>query len=44
MDWKIELITVPVDAGEIQDFPWVRFVFVSDPDGNKWSVQQIAQR
>ena len=32
-----------VDAGEIQDFPWGRFVFFNDPDGNRWSVQQIPQ-
>jgi predicted enzyme related to lactoylglutathione lyase len=33
-----------VDAGEIQDFPWGRFVFFSDPDGNGWSVQEIPPR
>jgi predicted enzyme related to lactoylglutathione lyase len=26
---------------EVQDFPWGRFVFFADPDGNKWAVQQI---
>ena len=30
-----------VDVGEIQDFPWGRFVFFADPDGNRWSVQQL---
>jgi predicted enzyme related to lactoylglutathione lyase len=30
-----------VDVSEIQDFPWGRFVFFSDPDGNRWSVQQL---
>jgi catechol 2,3-dioxygenase-like lactoylglutathione lyase family enzyme len=30
-----------VDAGEIQDFPWGRFVFFADPDGNTWAVQEI---
>jgi predicted enzyme related to lactoylglutathione lyase len=30
-----------VDVSEIQDFPWGRFVFFSDPDGNRWAVQQI---
>jgi predicted enzyme related to lactoylglutathione lyase len=29
-----------VDVSEIQDFPWGRFVFFSDPDGNGWAVQQ----
>jgi predicted enzyme related to lactoylglutathione lyase len=30
-----------VDVSEIQDFPWGRFVFFSDPDGNRWAVQQL---
>lgn len=30
-----------LEVGEIQDFPWGRFVFFSDPDGNAWAVQQI---
>ena len=33
-----------VEVSEIQDFPWGRFVFFSDPDGNAWSVQQIPDR
>jgi predicted enzyme related to lactoylglutathione lyase len=33
-----------VDVGEVQNFPWGRFVFFSDPDGNSWSVQQLPQR
>jgi len=33
-----------VDVGEIQDFPWGRFVFFADPDGNGWAVQQIPPR
>ena len=30
-----------VDTGEIQDFPWGRFIFFADPDGNRWAVQEI---
>jgi catechol 2,3-dioxygenase-like lactoylglutathione lyase family enzyme len=33
-----------VEVSEVQDFPWGRFVFFSDPDGNAWSVQQIPDR
>jgi len=33
-----------IEVGEIQDFPWGSFVFFSDPDGNKWAVQQIQPR
>jgi catechol 2,3-dioxygenase-like lactoylglutathione lyase family enzyme len=29
-----------VDAGEIQQLPWGRFVFFDDPDGNRWSLQE----
>jgi predicted enzyme related to lactoylglutathione lyase len=32
-----------VEVGEVQDFPWGRFVFFADPDGNRWSVQQIVR-
>ena len=27
-----------VDVSDIQDFPWGRFCFFADPDGNGWSV------
>lgn len=30
-----------LDVGEVQDFPWGRFLFFADPDGNRWAVQQI---
>jgi predicted enzyme related to lactoylglutathione lyase len=30
-----------VEVSEVQDFPWGRFVFFSDPDGNGWSVQAL---
>ena len=33
-----------VEVSDVQDFPWGRFVFFSDPDGNTWSVQQIPDR
>ena len=32
-----------VEVSDVQDFPWGRFVFFSDPDGNGWAVQQIVQ-
>jgi predicted enzyme related to lactoylglutathione lyase len=31
-----------VEVSEVQEFPWGRFVFFSDPDGNAWSVQEIS--
>jgi predicted enzyme related to lactoylglutathione lyase len=33
-----------VETTEIDDQPWGRFVFFSDPDGNTWSVQQLPPR
>jgi catechol 2,3-dioxygenase-like lactoylglutathione lyase family enzyme len=33
-----------LEVGEIQDFPWGRFVFFNDPDGNAWSVQELPNR
>lgn len=33
-----------VEVGEVQNFPWGAFVFLSDPDGNTWLVQQIPPR
>jgi hypothetical protein len=27
----------------VQDFPWGRFVFFSDPDGNGWAIQEIVR-
>jgi predicted enzyme related to lactoylglutathione lyase len=33
-----------VEVSEVQDFPWGRFVFFQDPDGNGWAVQEIPTR
>ena len=33
-----------VEVSEIQEFPWGSFVFFGDPDGNRWSVQQLPER
>jgi catechol 2,3-dioxygenase-like lactoylglutathione lyase family enzyme len=39
-----ELATRGVDVGDVQVFPWGSFVFFEDPDGNRWSVQQLPPR
>jgi catechol 2,3-dioxygenase-like lactoylglutathione lyase family enzyme len=41
---RAELVGRGVDASEVQTFPWGAFVFFNDPDGNRWSVQQIPPR
>jgi predicted enzyme related to lactoylglutathione lyase len=38
---RTELAGRGVEVSEVQDFPWGRFVFFSDPDGNGWAVQQV---
>jgi catechol 2,3-dioxygenase-like lactoylglutathione lyase family enzyme len=39
-----ELTGRGVEVSEIQEMPWGRFVFFADPDGNRWSLQQIPAR
>lgn len=41
---RAELVERGVEVSEIQDLPWGRFVFFSDPDGNKWALQQLPPR
>jgi predicted enzyme related to lactoylglutathione lyase len=38
-----ELAERGVEVSEVQDFPWGRFVFFEDPDGNGWAVQQLVR-
>jgi predicted enzyme related to lactoylglutathione lyase len=38
---RAELAGRGVEVSEVQEFPWGRFVFFSDPDGNGWAVQEI---
>ena len=39
-----ELVGRGIEVSDVQDFPWGRFVFFSDPDGNGWALQQIPPR
>ena len=39
-----DLVAHGVDASEVQEFPWGRFTFFADPDGNRWAVQQLPPR
>ena len=41
---RAELVARGVEVGEVQEFPWGSFVFFSDPDGNRWAVQQLPVR
>lgn len=40
---RVDLAGRGVEVSDVQDFPWGRFVFFQDPDGNEWSVQQIVR-
>ena len=39
-----ELTARGLEASDVREFPWGKFVFFSDPDGNRWSVQQVTPR
>jgi predicted enzyme related to lactoylglutathione lyase len=41
---RAELLDAGVEVGEVESFPWGDFVFFADPDGNRWSVQQLPDR
>src|SRR5688500_1650322 len=30
-----------IEVSAVDDQPWGRFVYFSDPDGNRWSLQQL---
>ncbi len=38
---RAELAGRGVDVSEVDVLPWGSFVFFSDPDGNRWAVQQV---
>jgi predicted enzyme related to lactoylglutathione lyase len=33
-----------VEVGPVEEYPWGRFCFFSDPDGNGWSVHEVPTR
>jgi predicted enzyme related to lactoylglutathione lyase len=38
---RAHLVENGVPASDVDDQPWGRFVFFSDPDGNTWALQEI---
>jgi predicted enzyme related to lactoylglutathione lyase len=38
-----ELRDLGVEARGVEEYPWGRFVFFTDPDGNGWALQQMPQ-
>jgi catechol 2,3-dioxygenase-like lactoylglutathione lyase family enzyme len=41
---RAELMSRGLDVGAVQEFPWGKFIFFSDPDGNRWAVQELPRR
>lgn len=38
---RAHLVERGVEASEVDDQPWGRFVYFTDPDGNAWSLQEL---
>lgn len=38
------LLDNDVEASEVEELAWGRFVRVPDPDGNTWTLQELPQR
>ena len=36
-----ELLGRGVEVSEVDEQPWGRFVYFSDPDGNGWALQEL---
>ena len=38
---RAELVGRGVEASEVDEQPWGRFVYFADPDGNSWALQEL---
>ncbi|MGV8908358.1 MAG: glyoxalase superfamily protein [Propionicimonas sp.] len=43
-DARKHLVERGVDASEVDEQDWGRFVYFADPDGNTWALQELPQR
>jgi catechol 2,3-dioxygenase-like lactoylglutathione lyase family enzyme len=41
---RAHLVERGVTASEVDEQPWGKFVHFADPDGNRWSVQELPRR
>ena len=41
---RADLVERGVEVSAIEELPWGRFVYFSDPDGNTWAVQEDVRR
>jgi catechol 2,3-dioxygenase-like lactoylglutathione lyase family enzyme len=40
---RAHLLDRGIDAGEVSEQAWGRFVYFADPDGNGWALQQLPE-
>ena len=38
---RADLLGPGIEVSEVDEQPWGRFVYFSDPDGNRWALQQL---
>jgi catechol 2,3-dioxygenase-like lactoylglutathione lyase family enzyme len=41
---RAHLVAHGIEATEVDEMSWGRFVFFADPDGNAWTLQQLPPR
>jgi len=41
---RSELSSRGAEVSDVEEYPWGRFVHLTDPDGNRWSLQQLPKR
>jgi catechol 2,3-dioxygenase-like lactoylglutathione lyase family enzyme len=41
---RTQLTAAGVEASDVTELPWGRFVYFADPDGNTWSLQELPAR
>jgi catechol 2,3-dioxygenase-like lactoylglutathione lyase family enzyme len=40
---RAELTSRGLEVSEVDEQPWGRFVYLTDPDGNRWALQQLPE-
>lgn len=43
-DARKDLSERGIEVSDVEELPWGRFVYFNDPDGNRWSVQELPKR
>jgi catechol 2,3-dioxygenase-like lactoylglutathione lyase family enzyme len=40
---RSDLLERGIDVSEVDEQPWGRFIYFSDPDGNRWALQELPE-